>query len=242
MEKTGGIDKKTGLFKFERNGKLFFTNNHDQFNSCYKSIFLDKIYKVEFSKTNPFIIDCGSNIGLAIMFWKENFPDSQILGFEPDPEIFTVLKENTKDLEGVELYQLALSNKTSEVEFTSNGKLSGSLNLTKKLPKVIKVKTDRLSRFLVGKEVDLLKIDIEGEEIKVLFEIKEFLKNIKYLFVEYHSFINEKQNLSKILDLLENEGFRYYLDSDLKNPEPFIKSNNSLNQDLQVNIWAKKDA
>jgi len=84
----------------------------------------------------------------------------------------------------------------------------------------------------------MLKIDIEGEELKVLKEIEPYLVNVSNIFVEYHSFIDDKQSLSEILRLLEDSGFRYYLDSELKNTTPMIKTNVSLNQDLQVNIWA----
>jgi len=234
------FDKELGLFSFNRKNKIFYSNTTDLFDYCYKSIFVDEIYNFEHDCDNPFIIDCGSNIGLGIMYWKEKFPNARILGFEPDPDVFYALITNTRNFKSVSLFKLALSNQTGEVEFTTNGKLSGSLNLTKNLPKSIRVQTVLLSEYIKNLNVDLLKIDIEGEELKVMKEIEPYLKNVQNIFVEYHAFINEEHNLSELLKILENAGFRYYLDSELKNAMPFINSNNSLNQDLQVNIWAKR--
>jgi len=74
--------------------------------SAYREIFKKGIYDFKCDR-NPRIIDCGANIGLAIIYWKRKFPDAEIIGFEPDPEIFRVLKKNIRkqDYSGVSLYQ-----------------------------------------------------------------------------------------------------------------------------------------
>lgn len=234
------FDDSLNLYLFKKNHKTFYSNTFEQFDSIYNQIFLEEIYKFKSIKSNPLIIDCGSNIGLAVSYWKVQFPDSRIICFEPDPEVFRALSANIECLGDVYPYQIALSNKKGEVEFTSNGKLSGSLNLIKNLPNSYKVKTDLLSKYIKDEKVDMLKIDIEGEELNVMNEIEPYLSNVENLFVEYHAFINESQKLSELLRILENAGFRYYLDSELKNEIPLIESNVSLNQDLQVNIWAKR--
>ena len=236
-----GYDKNLNLFSFNREDLVFYSNTFEQFDLIYKSIFIDEVYSFRTTNTKPIIIDCGSNIGLAVRYWKTQFPESKIICFEPDPEVFKALVANTKQLSKVEVHRLALSDKVGEVEFTSNGKLSGSLNMSKNLPSSYKVKTELLSKYLQDVKVEMLKIDIEGEELKVLKEIEPYLVNVSNIFVEYHSFINEKQSLSKILKLLEESNFRYYLDSELKNKTPMIKTNVSLNQDLQVNIWAWRE-
>jgi len=48
------------------------------------------------------IIDCGSNIGLSLLFFKAVYPNSQVMAFEPEPNCFKVASENLKrnNLEG----------------------------------------------------------------------------------------------------------------------------------------------
>src|SRR5690606_3275073 len=40
----------------------------------YKEIFADNSYRFESENDHPVIIDCGSNIGLSILFFKELYP------------------------------------------------------------------------------------------------------------------------------------------------------------------------
>lgn len=57
-------------------------------------LFLDEVYRFNSNNNNPKIIDCGSNIGLSIIFFKRMYPNSEIIAFEPDNEIFNILKYN----------------------------------------------------------------------------------------------------------------------------------------------------
>src|ERR1044071_4816990 len=49
----------------------------------YEEIFKRENYKVDFATNDPFIIDCGSNIGLSIIYFKTRYPNAKIIGFEP---------------------------------------------------------------------------------------------------------------------------------------------------------------
>jgi len=151
-------DEKLNLFSFNREGLIFYSNTFEQFDLIYNSIFIDGVYSFKSTNPKPIIIDCGSNIGLAAMYWKTQFPSSKIICFEPDPEVFKALVANTNGLSTVDVHQLALSDKVGEVEFTSNGKLSGSLNLSKNLPSSYKVKTELLSKYLKDKKLRCSKL------------------------------------------------------------------------------------
>ena len=234
------FDKDLGLYRFKKDNKFLYSNTHAHFDSYYKKIFVEEIYKFISETESPNIIDCGANIGLGVHFWKIEFPNSKIIAFEPDPVIFKALIKNSENFSNIELVNKAVSNTVSTKKFSSNEKLSGSLNLTKKLDKVIEVNTVLLSTY-INQKIHLLKIDIEGEENIVIPEIEQKLYLVENIFIEYHSFINQDQSLSKILRILEINGFRYYLESEVNKQHPFINNNAILNQDLQINIWAKKN-
>src|SRR4030043_491744 len=64
------------------------------FLSTYPEIFEREIYKFKSDSPKPYIIDCGSNIGLGIIYFKRLYPDAEVIGFEPDPKIFEALEYN----------------------------------------------------------------------------------------------------------------------------------------------------
>ncbi len=57
-------------------------------------IFVEEVYRFQSDTNTPLIIDCGSNIGLSIIYFKRLFPEAKIIGFEPDNEIFKILENN----------------------------------------------------------------------------------------------------------------------------------------------------
>ena len=87
-------------------------------------------------------------------------------------------------------------------------------------------------------EVDFLKMDIEGAEIDVIKDIKDQLHKIDRFFIEYHSYISGKQELSVILHILEESGFRYHLENARNQSAPFEGVKRTSDMDLQINIFA----
>lgn len=179
-----------------------------------QEIFEDEIYKFKSDIKNPYIIDCGANIGLSIFYFKKLFPESTIVAFEPDDKIFNLLEKNILQINAdkkITINKEAVWTCDTELSFFSEGALAGS-SVTDfgKKNDVIKVKAIDLKKYL-NKKIDFLKIDIEGAENEVIFDIAPLLHNVKNLFLEYHGIINQPQNLGEILNLLKENGFEYYI-------------------------------
>lgn len=224
---------------------FLFTNPYWYFHSV-KEIFVDNVYKFNSNVDKPYIIDCGANWGLSVIYFKQIFPNSQILAFEPDEEIFKLLKNNVLNfsLKDVELLNVAVWSVNTELEFSSDGSLGGSVSKLKinKSP-IIKRKVEAISLkpFLEGKIVDFLKLDIEGSEFEVLKSIKDDLSDVKNIFIEYHSFPDSDQLLPEILSILKAAGFRFYIKEAYNNMKfPFLNHNKDFFYDLQLNIFAFK--
>ncbi|MDQ3534598.1 MAG: FkbM family methyltransferase [Bacteroidota bacterium] len=235
------IQQSGEFFVREHNGKLLFSPSFNCLNALYDPIFKHEIYGFRTDSKTPLIIDCGSNIGLGIIYWKSIYPNASVIAFEPSKKVFEALEKNIKehDLQNVTAINAALSNFEGTQEFTYNEDVSGSLFLEKDLGNTYNVKTVLLEKYLEEK-VDFLKVDIEGEEINIFPQIVKNLNNIENLFIEYHSFVNHKQQLSMFFHELEKNGFRYYLEGEYKSKGPLLYDHTHLNQDLQVSIWAKK--
>lgn len=205
----------------------------------YKEVFIKEIYNFKTKKNNPYIIDAGANIGLSVIYFKRLYPDSTIIAFEPDPIVFNVLSYNIQSFEfsNVNLINKALWISETELEFYSEGADAGRLIGGEKNIKRTKVLTESLRKYL-NKEVDFLKIDIEGSETKVLEVCRDLLFHVERIFVEYHSFVENKQELSNLIGILESAGFRTYISSPFdNNKNPFINISNYLGMDNLLNIY-----
>src|SRR5690606_22869427 len=139
------------------------------------------------------------------------FPDSEIVAFEPDEKIFKILERNTNSLENVTIEKKAVWTEEPTLEFFSEGALAGSVvtDFSNKND-IIEIEAVDLKKFL-NRKVDFLKVDIEGAENIVFFDIADHLHHVQNLFLEYHGLIGEPQNLGEILNVLKEKGFQYYI-------------------------------
>ena len=186
----------------------------------YEDIFLDRVYEFDLQSESPIIIDCGSNIGVSILYFKSLYPNARVLGFEPHPGLYDVLEANVSgnNLEKVELFPSAVGGETGSLElFVNDEKNAGSLNMgffqREAEAKPISVPTVCLSDY-INETVDLVKLDIEGAEESVLQELQESgkLSNIRRIVCEYHHHIDVGvDRFSKTLSFLEDAGFGYQL-------------------------------
>ena len=187
----------------------------------------------------PVIYDCGANIGVSILYYKQLYPKAIIKAFEPDPKVFSCLKNNMENnkVSGVELINKAVWNTNDGVSFGSEGADGGSVFYE---GNKITLPSIRLKELLEKEaKIELLKIDIEGAELEVLVDCMSELKKVKYLFLEYHSWISSKQQLDVLLKILADNGFRYYIHSIgevLK--QPFVEQQFSNGMDVQLDIHA----
>lgn len=218
INKGGGIIDVVGYrFKYCRRDTL----------AClFNEIFINHDYCFFTENSSPFIIDCGSNIGMSVLYFKVMYPDSSIIAFEPDEDAYACLKHNVteNELKNVDIYKKAVSMTDGEIEFYYDDENPGSLfmsSIQDRLPKQKRVvEATRLSTF-IDKDVELLKIDVEGAEFAVIEELIQSgkISYIKQIIMEYHHHISEEEDVfSKMLHKLENAGFGYQISSELGRP------------------------
>lgn len=208
----------------------------------FKEIFVDKNYLFNADNTTPLIYDCGSNIGTSILFFKEVYPNSKIKAFEAEPKIFSILKQNLElnKFMDVEIFPKAVWTNNHGIEIASEGADGSSIFGKGKKTKIESVCLKELIENETS--IDFIKMDIEGAETEVLKDCENSLSHVKNIFIEYHSFINQNQNLDVVLNILAKNGFRYFVNSAVPNKHPFLKRKNSASPsiDLQTNIYAYK--
>jgi FkbM family methyltransferase len=225
-------------------GKPLHLVDGKSFVSAYKEIFDRQIYRFSSSRKDPLILDCGANIGLAVLYWKKLFPEARIIAFEPDPNVFQALSWNCAhwNITGVELVNKAVWKETGELSFWSEGADAGHIVDEAHGDKNsrIKVPAVRLKDYLRD-PIDFLKIDIEGAETEVLIDCADRLNQVGYLFVEYHDFIGQQQRLDEVLRVLRSSDFRVYIRHALVSPTPFSKRIDYRGMDHSLNIFAYRE-
>lgn len=224
-------------------GKDFLFHDGRCFLDTYSEIFIDEIYRFNPSSEKKVILDCGANMGLSVLFFSLNYPNHKIIAFEPDDQIFQVLKRNVEayNLRNVELIKKAVWDKEETLEFYTDGGMGGRIkeSYCDQTPK--KVKTIRLKEFL-NEEIDFLKIDIEGSEGIVLNDCKNDLAKVNNIFFEYHGFVDRPQELHDMLEILKNNGFHYYLKESFTRRRPFLDEQLICEKfDMAINIFAYKE-
>ena len=211
-------------------------------------ILVSEDYYFETNVDDPLILDCGTHIGLAIYYFKSLYPGSKIIGFEPNPGLRDLANKNMErnGYKDVEIYEYALSNSNKRCFFwiSETDSMAGSLTKRKKNmgDKVykIEVQSRKLSEFLDG-PVNFLKVDIEGMEFEVLNEAKECLKNVEYIFCEYHNdkYIGGKK-LGKIIKLLYDLNFDVQIDRSFHFSEYVrFRPMKKISEPYSICIWAR---
>ena len=82
----------------------------EAFAYLYEEIAIYGSYAFDTRTDRPTIVDCGANIGLATLWFKQRYPRARILAFEPNPEAADVLDDALRrnDVDGVEVHRVAL--------------------------------------------------------------------------------------------------------------------------------------
>lgn len=188
-------------------------SSYDTFLYSFKELFITQIYRFKTADSHPVIIDCGSNIGMSVLFFKLLYPNASMLAFEPEPQNVSLLEHNAafNHWHDVRIYPMALSNREEISFFRKNnlgdGSLKGSLLPLRGNEDMIEVSTVLLSTYL-NQEVAMVKMDIEGAEMAVIQELinTNKFKYIQQLIVEYHQIgtAQNKEGLDSFIDLLKN--------------------------------------
>jgi FkbM family methyltransferase len=138
-----------------------------------REVFLDREYDLELRGEPAVIVDLGSNIGAAIVFFRARHPAARIVGLEPDPNAFRRLRANVAGLEDVKILAVAAAAVDDHRPFypASESWLSSFQARTGEAGEAIEVDTRSLDSLLAELDIDkvgLLKVDVEGAEEEIL--------------------------------------------------------------------------
>lgn len=219
-----------------RNGPVFIFSINE--------LFVEEFYKFKTPKDRPKIIDCGSYIGTSILYFKINYPNADVIGFEPDESNYAILKENLDNwnFSDTKVLNAAVWVKNGTISFHSTGNMVSKIETgIDKSANIKTVNSVRLNDLLI-EEIDFLKIDIEGAEYEVLKDCQDNLINVQNLFIEYHGNYDEIFKLNEIFQMLLQKKFKYYIkEADVVYAKPFWNKEKKGDYDMLLNIFAFRE-
>jgi FkbM family methyltransferase len=176
-----------------RRGYAFKHLDNDVCRAVINNIVIGKSYpKVELVADVRTIVDAGGNIGVPSVYFAALYPDARIHAFEPAPENFAMLAENTKPFENIATHEVGLFEADKEAPLYE-GELDpltnsvGDSGLNTGRSRMVNLRAAK--PFLHGFEVDridILKLDTEGCEVPILRSLEDMLSAIKVVYVECH--------------------------------------------------------
>ena len=161
-----------------------------------------KLFYIYFNTKN--IIDIGANFGYHTLFFS-GLCTENVFAFEPQLQNFNLLKENVKlnNIQNIVLSNYACGDTNCEVKlpvyddtvYVNMGDITPNILDNAKL--YTNTKSIRLDDQLFNCKIDLIKIDVQGWEKKVLEGAKNLLKTHKpALIVEFEERQLKKTNAS----------------------------------------------
>ncbi|MCO6436338.1 MAG: FkbM family methyltransferase [Phycisphaerae bacterium] len=190
-------------------------NDGPNFYMLHKDVFVRRVYHFATDRPAPRILDCGSNIGMTVLYFKMVYPQARITAFEPDPEVLPYLHENLEAnrITDVEVVRAALSSSPGAADFLADARYASALSpyaVDASAPGHRSTTVNCVSlRDYLGEPVDFLKMNIEGAETDVLEDCGPALRNVRALAVEYHHLPGLPRTLHRLLALLDQQGFDY---------------------------------
>jgi FkbM family methyltransferase len=171
---------------------------------------------LEDARNDDVFYDIGANIGIYSCFLGHKC--ANVFAFEPSPIPFEYLIKNSKLNSGIEGHQVVISDEDGTVEFSVDksdhfGRMSSMNSSDEDVEyKSIEIESSRLDSFIDKEGLpkpDLVKIDVEGAELKVLKGLEQTMpapRNI-YCEIHHHRLEDFSSTSDEIHDVLTTNGY-----------------------------------
>ena len=177
--------------KFSSEGKdykMAYDCPDEEIQNQINEIFSDKDYELAKRGKDLVVLDIGANVGMFSLFIKPYA--KKIYAVEPSKRIFDCLKENTKDWDNIEIFNVGFSNRKEKTFLFGTGDQTPQTMLIEGEHEEM-IDTISIEEFFDENKidhVDVMKIDVEGMEYVILADqtFKNVASKIDFIIGESH--------------------------------------------------------
>jgi len=186
------------------------TNNKGSLGQFYRDGGNEILFKYLSIDNKSVVIDGGCYLG---DFTKEILSryGSRVLSFEPLKREYKELVSRFGKNKLVNLYNQAIYDSEKRIQITLDGLNSSIFSNTKINEKKVFIKTFDISKiFKEYKKINLLKLNVEGAEYKILLRLieKKKLNNIDSYLIQFHPVHGSQLYIKKIRSGFLQQGFK----------------------------------
>jgi FkbM family methyltransferase len=199
---------------------------------AFRQVFIYLEYAFEAHGQPKFIIDGGSNVGLAAVYFANRFPQATIVSIEPESSNFEMLKRNTKAYPHVHPIQSGIWSSSTFLKIRDLGLGNWGFVVeeqeTEDKDTFKAVSIGDLMKQFNQREIDILKLDVEGAEKEIFTKnYQEWLPHTNILVVELHDRMKKGCSKAFFKAMLEHDFSIHQLGENLictkeKSAEPTI--------------------
>jgi FkbM family methyltransferase len=158
---------------------------------------------------NSLFIDIGANLGNHTLFFSKYF--KKTIAFEPHKKIFKLLQFNTEDNSNIKIFNFGLSDKNKKsLLYTNESNFGGSSQISNKKAKAHLATFRKFDDLKLKKHSDLIKIDVEHHEEKVLKGAQIYLKKYSPIILFESNGDLVKNGSTPVIKLLKKFNYKKF--------------------------------
>lgn len=167
--------------------QVFIAREYDcpskEHNRAVRRFYEDAVARSE----TPVIIDCGANIGLASIWYAQEYPQAKIIAVEPEPENFRILSLNAANYPNIAVVQGGIFDREMRVTLSNAGDQPWTWETKEAEAGEIATYTiPGLMKEVAHSKLMIVKIDIEGSEIALFRSNVEWVSDTPVIVFEAH--------------------------------------------------------
>ena len=162
---------------------------------------LIKLYRNALAKDKtPLIIDCGANIGASPYYFSIEYPQSMVIGVEPESRNFARMQKHCKDLPNVKLLNNAIGSSSGFAKINDLNVGNDAFTISPasthegsiEIISINKIFSDYQNCFPF-----IVKIDIEGSEDDLFSSNTDWAAKFPIIVIEPHDWLFPRQRKMK---------------------------------------------
>ena len=184
-------------------------------------------FLINFLNNNDIFIDVGAHYGyFSLLASKLVGKSGKVIAFEASPTTYKILQKNESNFENIIVYNLAVSDEEKQLTFYEFPNLYSEYNsldidqfkdkywFSEYTPKSVRIKSILIADFIEEKKINpnIIKIDVEGAEFRVINGLRKYLiNNSPMIVMEYLSTNRSNEEHIKAERLLKSLGYQSFL-------------------------------